>query len=146
MRREIATTLKIIGICFAIPWVFICGISAAAQEPKPKSGKVIGELKSQKNTPDGKNTFIEVLAPGEEKPRKYHVLYDPKIKGPIDNVLHFASPASPVDYLNYPIQTLKVGSLGTHVTRLPAVALRRGLDGYATVVRPRGCVDLPSSC
>lgn len=39
-----------------------------------------------------------------------------KINGPIDNVLHFASPASPVDYLNYPIQTLKVGSLGTHVT------------------------------
>jgi dTDP-glucose 4,6-dehydratase len=37
-----------------------------------------------------------------------------KISGPIDNVLNFASPASPVDYLNYPIQTLKVGSLGTH--------------------------------
>jgi len=36
------------------------------------------------------------------------------IDGPIDNVLHFASPASPVDYLNYPIQTLKVGALGTH--------------------------------
>jgi dTDP-glucose 4,6-dehydratase len=36
------------------------------------------------------------------------------IKGKIDYVLHFASPASPVDYLNYPIQTLKVGSLGTH--------------------------------
>jgi dTDP-glucose 4,6-dehydratase len=34
----------------------------------------------------------------------------------IDNVLHFASPASPVDYLKYPIQTLKVGSLGTHNT------------------------------
>jgi dTDP-glucose 4,6-dehydratase len=32
----------------------------------------------------------------------------------IDIVLHFASPASPIDYLNYPIQTLKVGSLGTH--------------------------------
>jgi dTDP-glucose 4,6-dehydratase len=39
-----------------------------------------------------------------------------KIPGKIDNVLHFASPASPVDYLNYPIPTLKVGSLGTHVT------------------------------
>ena len=39
-----------------------------------------------------------------------------KVSGPIDNVLHFASPASPVEYLNYPIQTLKVGSLGTHVT------------------------------
>jgi dTDP-glucose 4,6-dehydratase len=32
----------------------------------------------------------------------------------IDNVLHFASPASPIDYLELPIQTLKVGSLGTH--------------------------------
>jgi dTDP-glucose 4,6-dehydratase len=39
-----------------------------------------------------------------------------KIKGEIHNILHFASPASPVDYLNYPIQTLKVGSLGTHNT------------------------------
>jgi dTDP-glucose 4,6-dehydratase len=37
-----------------------------------------------------------------------------EIAGPVDNVLHFASPASPVDYLMYPIQTLKVGSLGTH--------------------------------
>ncbi len=33
---------------------------------------------------------------------------------PVDYVLHFASPASPVDYLNYPIPTLKVGALGTH--------------------------------
>jgi dTDP-glucose 4,6-dehydratase len=38
------------------------------------------------------------------------------IDGPLDNILHFASPASPVDYLNFPIQTLKVGSLGTHNT------------------------------
>ncbi|MBW1696438.1 MAG: SDR family oxidoreductase [Deltaproteobacteria bacterium] len=36
------------------------------------------------------------------------------IPGHLDAVLHFASPASPVDYLEYPIQTLKVGSLGTH--------------------------------
>jgi len=36
------------------------------------------------------------------------------IDGPVDFILHFASPASPVDYLNLPIQTLKVGSLGTH--------------------------------
>src|SRR6187551_3367547 len=32
----------------------------------------------------------------------------------VDFVFHFASPASPVDYLEFPIQTLKVGSLGTH--------------------------------
>jgi dTDP-glucose 4,6-dehydratase len=36
------------------------------------------------------------------------------VEGPLDNVLHFASPASPIDYLQYPIQTLKVGALGTH--------------------------------
>jgi dTDP-glucose 4,6-dehydratase len=36
------------------------------------------------------------------------------VPGPVDFVLHFASPASPVDYLRWPIQTLKVGSLGTH--------------------------------
>ena len=36
------------------------------------------------------------------------------VPGPLDGVLHFASPASPVDYLNFPIQTLKVGSLGSH--------------------------------
>jgi dTDP-glucose 4,6-dehydratase len=36
------------------------------------------------------------------------------IDGPLEGVLHFASPASPVDYLELPIQTLKVGSLGTH--------------------------------
>ncbi|HDI00200.1 MAG TPA: SDR family oxidoreductase, partial [Firmicutes bacterium] len=36
------------------------------------------------------------------------------IEGPLDFVLHFASPASPADYLRWPIQTLKVGALGTH--------------------------------
>jgi dTDP-glucose 4,6-dehydratase len=37
-----------------------------------------------------------------------------QVDGPLDGVLHFASPASPIDYLELPIQTLKVGSLGTH--------------------------------
>jgi len=37
-----------------------------------------------------------------------------EIEGPVDFILHFASPASPIDYLELPIQTLKVGSLGTH--------------------------------
>lgn len=36
------------------------------------------------------------------------------IPGRVDYILHFASPASPIDYLKFPIQTLKVGSLGTH--------------------------------
>src|SRR5947209_2219140 len=38
------------------------------------------------------------------------------VPGPVDAVLHFASPASPRDYLEHPIKTLKVGSLGTHKT------------------------------
>ena len=38
------------------------------------------------------------------------------LPGPLDYIFHFASPASPIDYLELPIQTLKVGSLGTHKT------------------------------
>jgi len=47
---------------------------------------------------------------------KHNVSEHIDLKEDIDIVLHFASPASPVDYLNFPIQTLKVGSLGTHNT------------------------------
>ena len=39
------------------------------------------------------------------------------VPGPLDAVLHFASPASPIDYLRMPIPTLKVGSLGTQIGR-----------------------------
>ena len=45
---------------------------------------------------------------------KYNVIDYLFVEGPVDAVLHFASPASPIDYLVMPIQTLKVGSLGTH--------------------------------
>jgi len=45
---------------------------------------------------------------------EYDVTNFVHITGKLDNILHFASPASPIDYLEYPIQTLKVGSLGTH--------------------------------
>jgi dTDP-glucose 4,6-dehydratase len=46
------------------------------------------------------------------------------VSGPIDVVMHFASPASPIDYLKYPIQTLKVGALGTH--KALGLALAKG--------------------
>ncbi len=45
---------------------------------------------------------------------RHDISHPLEIDGPLDNVLHFASPASPVDYLRHPIPTLKVGSLGTH--------------------------------
>src|SRR5947199_4770123 len=46
------------------------------------------------------------------------------VPGHLDYILHFASPASPIDYLKIPIQTLKVGSLGTH--NLLGLALTKG--------------------
>ena len=55
---------------------------------------------------------------------KHDVTNDIYVSGPIDVVMHFASPASPVDYLKYPIQTLKVGALGTH--KALGLALAKG--------------------
>lgn len=86
--------------------------------------------------------------------------FDPE--GPLDGILHFASPASPVDYLEIPIQTLKVGSLGTH--NCLGIARRKGARfllastsevygdpqvhpqpedywGHVNPVGPRGCYD-----
>ncbi|MCX7763260.1 MAG: SDR family oxidoreductase [Candidatus Kryptonium sp.] len=45
---------------------------------------------------------------------KYDVTEFLYVPGEVDYILHFASPASPMDYVKYPIQTLKVGALGTH--------------------------------
>jgi dTDP-glucose 4,6-dehydratase len=61
---------------------------------------------------------LENLDPFRGNPRFKFIGHDVsnplKVRDKLDNVLHFASPASPIDYLEYPIQTLKVGSLGTH--------------------------------
>ncbi|MEN8144754.1 MAG: UDP-glucuronic acid decarboxylase family protein [Gemmatimonadota bacterium] len=61
---------------------------------------------------------LENLAHLANEPRFEFVEHDVTkfidVPGELDGILHFASPASPVDYLELPIQTLKVGSLGTH--------------------------------
>jgi dTDP-glucose 4,6-dehydratase len=70
----------------------------------------------------GMDNFItgaaDNLAAVERHPRFTFVRHDVteyiQLAGPLDWVLHFASPASPRDYLELPIQTLKVGALGTH--------------------------------
>jgi dTDP-glucose 4,6-dehydratase len=61
---------------------------------------------------------IENIAHLQEHPNFTFLQHDVtnfiSIDGPVDFIFHFASPASPIDYLKLPIQTLKVGSLGTH--------------------------------
>jgi dTDP-glucose 4,6-dehydratase len=92
-----------------------------------------------------------------------HNISEPlRIDGSVENVLHFASPASPVDYLEHPIPTLKVGALGTH----NALGLAKAKDarlllastsevygdpevhpqredywGHVNPIGPRGCYD-----
>ncbi len=63
----------------------------------------------------GKTANIEHLAGRDDfQFIKHDVTNYIFIEGELDAILHFASPASPIDYLELPIQTLKVGSLGTH--------------------------------
>jgi dTDP-glucose 4,6-dehydratase len=67
------------------------------------------------NLSTGSKNNIEHLFPLEHFEFYFHdVTKFVHIPGKLDYILHFASPASPIDYLKMPIQTLKVGSLGTH--------------------------------
>ena len=78
---------RITAVYCTMTFLVVGGLSVAGQDQKKRTGTVIGELKSTKPTPNGKNTVIEVLAPGEEKARSYRLLFDPKVKGPIASVL-----------------------------------------------------------
>jgi len=113
---------------------------------------ITGSLKNIKHL--SKNRNFEFI--------KHDVSQKLHITGQINYVLHFASPASPIDYLNYPIPTLKVGSLGAHNTMgLAKLKKARYLIastsevygdpkvhpqkesywGHVNPVGPRGCYD-----
>ncbi|MEY3948191.1 MAG: hypothetical protein RL512_1002 [Bacteroidota bacterium] len=73
------------------------------------------EVIGMDNLSTGSLSNIEHLFPLQEFSFYHHdVSKFIHLPGPLDYILHFASPASPIDYLQLPIQTLKVGSLGTH--------------------------------
>jgi hypothetical protein len=74
---------------------------------KSSGGTVVGKLKSKTDTTDGKNTNIEVKAPGEEKPRKYFVNFDPKLRKPLPQVLHAVRSAAIGDSVE--LQWVKTG-------------------------------------
>jgi len=80
---------KLIVTSFAIAVLSLIAFSEAAegQDKKKRTGTVTGELKSRKDTPNGKNVLVEILGVGEEKERTYRVGYDPKAKAPIADVL-----------------------------------------------------------
>ena len=64
---------------------------------------ITGSLNNIKHIKSDKFKFIE-----------HNVTQFINLEGSLDYILHFASPASPIDYLKFPIPTLKVGALGTH--------------------------------
>ncbi len=73
------------------------------------------EVLCMDNLVTGDLANVEALMPHE----RFHFIHQDvtefiHVSGELDAILHFASPASPIDYLELPIQTLKVGSLGTH--------------------------------
>lgn len=72
---------------FSIALMVLCGNTEDLQSQEKRTGSVTGEIKTKKDTPNGKNVIIEVLASGEEKPRPYRVQYDPKAKAPVADVL-----------------------------------------------------------
>ncbi len=79
---------RIVPVAFALVAFAACALTEAeAQDKKKRMGTLTGEIKSSKVSPNGKNQIIEVQAVGEENPRPYRVMYDPKVKGPIPKVL-----------------------------------------------------------
>src|SRR5262249_49472906 len=75
-----------IAVC-AIVFALLAAGAEQGQAQITKKGTVTGEVKESKPSPNGKNTVIDVLSPGEEKPRSYTVATDPATKAPVPAVL-----------------------------------------------------------
>jgi hypothetical protein len=73
----IAGLLAMIAICDSVE----------GQDKKKRTGTVVGELKSRMDAKNKINLIVEIQAAGEEKARQYRVAYDPKVKGPMPEVL-----------------------------------------------------------
>ena len=87
---------------FGVAAVFLlAALGGPARGEEKRTGSITGEIKSKKDTPNGKNVVIEVLAAGEEKPRPYRVQYDQKAKGPIPEVLKAVRAAAVGDKVEF---------------------------------------------
>jgi len=81
---------------FAVALLVLAALSEPAdgQDKKKRTGTVVGELQSRKDAPNKINVIVEILGAGEEKARQYRVAYDPKVKGPMPEVLKAVKAAS----------------------------------------------------
>jgi|GEM_PF-4086351 len=71
-------------ISVALSFAFVFQVLALGSSD---GGLIVGKLTAKKETADGKNINFEVLSPGEEKARKYHVVFDQKLKKPDHKIL-----------------------------------------------------------
>ena len=82
--------------------------------PRRSAARSRSQRHRHRQPADGRHANIAHLAGRDFQFIKHDVTNYIYVDGPVDFVLHWASPASPIDYLELPIQTLKVGALGTH--------------------------------
>ena len=98
-----STTILVTGCCGFIGSNFVSFLLKKNHNVIGIDNLLTGQRKNIKNFESNKKfTFIE-----------HDVCYPLNIKNKIHSILHFASTASPVDYLKFPIKTLKIGSIGT---------------------------------
>jgi hypothetical protein len=76
-----------LGLSLTVALVVLISGDQTVRSQEKRTGSVTGEIKTKKNSPNGKNVIVEVLASGEEKARPYRVQYDQAAKGPIPDVL-----------------------------------------------------------
>jgi hypothetical protein len=93
-------TLVALSLTFAA-LALVVAVDGQEKDKKKRTGIITGEIKTKKDTPNGKNTIIEVLAPGEEKARPYRVMYDPAAKGPNQKILAAVRAASIGDQVRF---------------------------------------------
>ncbi len=92
---------NVFGVAVIFTGLIVGGLAEAAQDKKPRGGTVVGTVKGMMDTKEGKNTTIEVLAPGEEKARKYLVMWDAKIQAPMPHVLKAVRAAKVGDVVEF---------------------------------------------
>jgi lysophospholipase L1-like esterase len=123
----------------------VLSLATPALAQDKKTGTVIGEVKSNKEFPNGKNNFIEVLAFGEEKARPYFVLFDEKAKGPIPEVIALVRTAKVGDHVKLTWEYTAHGpAIKSFQILKKEAALPPPPDPIAVCVQPKSVATTPA--